>query len=111
MKIAQLSIALELLKNNSLENVNNVIDMGTKSLRVKYNDLEYLFKQTNINFDKKKFSFLKKFPKGNRKSTKLFWESIGVKEYKCIDINKEKDSIYADLNNPFLNREHISKYD
>ena len=40
MKIAQLSIALELLKNNSLENVNNLIDLGTKSLRVKYNDLE-----------------------------------------------------------------------
>ena len=57
MKIGQLSIALELLKNNSLENVNNVIDMGTKSLRVKYSDLEYLFKQTNINFDKKKFFF------------------------------------------------------
>ena len=47
MKIAQLSIALELLKNNSLENINHVIDMGTKSLRVKYNDLEYLFKQAN----------------------------------------------------------------
>ncbi len=111
MKIAQLSIALELLKNNSLKEVKNVIDMGTKTLRVKYDDLEYLFKQTDIDFDEKKFSFLKKFPKGNRRTTKLFWESIGVKKYNCIDINKAKDSIYADLNLPFVDNKHISNYD
>ena len=71
MKIAQLSLALELYKNNTLKNIDSIIDMGTKTLRVKYDDLEYLFNQANIKFDMKKFNFLKNFPKGDRKSTKL----------------------------------------
>ena len=49
MKIAQLSIALELLKNNSLENINHVIDMGTKSLRVKYNGTCMYSKWSGVN--------------------------------------------------------------
>ncbi len=111
MKIAQLSLAVELIKNNYLKNINSIMDMGTKTLRVKYDSIKYLFEQANYNFDKNKFSFLKKFPKGNRESTKLFWNSIGIKNYNCIDINKVKGSIYADLNIPFEDKEHFSKYD
>lgn len=111
MKIAQLSLAVELFKNKTFKNVKSVIDMGTKSLRVKYLDLENLFNQSGIEFDKKKFSFLKKFPKGDRKSTKLFWSSLGIDKYNCMDINKEKGSIFADLNFPFTDNKMFSKFD
>ena len=110
MKIAQLTLALEFIEKKYFKNIKSVMDMGTKSLRVKYEDLEFLFRQSNIKFDKKKYSFLKKFPKGPRKSTKLFWNNIGITDYNCLDINKQKGSIYADLNYPFTDKKHFSKY-
>ena len=111
MKIALLNLAVEFKKNKLFKNVRKIIDMGSKTLRINYNDLEYLFNQSNLNFNKKKFSFLKKFPKGKRKSTSLFWEEIGIKDYNCLDINKEKGSIFCDLNIPFNDKKHIGKYD
>ena len=111
MKIAQLSLAVELFKNQTFKKVKSVADMGTKTLRVKYDDLEYLFLQGGIHFDKSKFSFLKKLPKGDRKSTKLFWQSLGINNYSCLDINKEKDSIYIDLNFPLTDKKLFSKFD
>ena len=90
MKIGLLSLAVELKKNGVFKDVNNIMDMGTKTLRVHYDDLKYLFDQSGIKFNTKKYSFLKKFPKGKRVSNKLFWEDIGIKKYNCLDINEEK---------------------
>jgi len=111
MKNGLLNIAVELKKTGVFKSVNNIIDMGTKTLRIHYDELEYLFNQANIKFNSNKFKFLKNFPKGKRKSTKLFWEELGIKNYNCLDINKEKDSIYCDLNVPFNDKKHIGKYD
>ena len=109
MKNGLLNIAVELKKTGVFKSVNNIIDMGTKTLRIHYDELEYLFNQANIKFNSNKFKFLKNFPKGKRKSTKLFWEELGIKNYNCLDINKEKDSIYCDLNLPFNDKKHIGK--
>ena len=111
MKIGLLSLATELILNGTFKDVKSIIDMGTKALRVHYTDLEYLFEQSNIKFNKNKFKFLKKFPKGKRQSTQLFWEEFGIKNYKCIDINREEGSIYSDLNLPFNKKRHLGKYD
>ena len=67
MKIAQLTLALEFLEKKYFKNIKSVMDMGTKSLRVKYDDLEFLFKQSNIKFDKKKIFFFKKISKRSKK--------------------------------------------
>tara|TARA_Y100000816_G_C26103670_1_gene585666 strand:- start:2138 stop:2989 length:852 start_codon:yes stop_codon:yes gene_type:complete len=111
MKIGLLGLAVELMKNGVFSDVNNVMDMGTKTLRVHYDDLKYLFDQSGIKFNTKKFSFLKKFPKGKRVSNKLFWEEIGIKKYNCLDINEEKGSEFVDLNLPYNNKKHLKKYD
>jgi hypothetical protein len=111
MKIGLISLALQLKMNGTFKNVNKIMDMGTKALRVNYEDLEYAFKQTNLTFEAKKFNFLKEFPKGKRRSTKLFWEQLDIKDYSCLDINNEKDSIYCDLNIPFNDKKHLLKYD
>ena len=111
MKIELLNLAVELKKNNIFKDVKKIIDMGNKTLKVSFDDLEYLFNQANLKFDKKKFSFLRKFPKGERKSTALFWKELGIKDYNCLDINKSKGSIYCDLNEPFNDKKHIGKYD
>ena len=111
MKIGLLNLASELKKNGVFHDVNKIMDMGTKTLRVHYDDLRYLFDQSGIKFDTKKFSFLKKFPKGKRVSNRLFWEEIGIKNYNCLDINEEEGSEFVDLNIPYTNKKHINKYD
>jgi pimeloyl-ACP methyl ester carboxylesterase len=87
MKISQLSLAVELFKNQTFKKVKSVADMGTKTLRVKYDDLEYLFLQGGIHFDKSKFSFLKKSNSINDEYTEWAWNNL----------HKSKDDfIYAD---------------
>ena len=111
MKIGLLTLAVELFNNKTFSHVNNIMDMGNKSIRASYDDLNYLFEQGNINFNEKKFSFLKKFPRGNRKSMKIFWEALGVNNYNCIDLNGKDNSIKFDLNNPYNDKKHLNKYD
>ena len=98
MKIGLINIALDLYKRNILRNIRSLVDMGSKELRVDFNTLKNSYEQIGIDFDQKKFSILKKFPKGKRLSTKNFWSDLGIKNYKCFDINNDHDSIYFDLN-------------
>jgi len=111
MKIGLINIALELFANKKLKTVSNMLDMGSKELRVSYDQLDYAFKQVNFKFNKKKFEKLKIFPKGKRISTKNFWSEVGIKDYKCSDINDSHDSIFIDLNQPFSNKKYLNKFD
>ncbi len=111
MKIGLINIALELFQNKKFKSVNSILDMGSKELRVSYDQLKYAFDQTNIKFNKKKFERLKIFPKGKRISTKNFWQELRIKNYKCSDINKSHDSIYIDLNQPLTDKKLSQKFD
>ena len=111
MKIGLINIALELFQNKKFKSVNSILDMGSKELRVSYDQLKYAFDQTNIKFNKKKFEKLKIFPKGKRISTKNFWQELRIKNYKCSDINKSHDSIYIDLNQPLTDKKLLQKFD
>ena len=111
MKIGLLKLAVELHKNKTFKNVKSIMDMGNKSIRCNYENILYLFDQAGIEVDKRKFNFLKKFPKGDRKSISIFWKQLGIKNYNCIDIHGKDNSINFDLNYPFNKKEHFSKYD
>ena len=111
MKIGLVNIALELFKNKKFSSIDNMLDMGSKEMRVSYNQLKYAFDQVGIKFNKKRFEKLKIFPKGKRISTKNFWQELGVKNYKCSDINKSHDSVYIDLNKPLTNKKLLKKFD
>lgn len=111
MKIGIINIALELFSNKKFKTVSNMLDMGSKELRVSYSQLEYAFKQVNFKFNNKKFEKLKIFPKGKRISTKNFWSEVGIKNYKCSDINNSHDSIFIDLNKPLTNKKYLNKFD
>ena len=111
MKIGLINIALELIASKKLKNVSNMFDMGSKELRVSYDQLDYAFKQVNFRFNKKKFEKLKIFPKGKRISTKNFWLEVGIKDYKCSDINHSHNSIFIDLNQPFTNKKYLNNFD
>ena len=100
MKIGYITLALELKRRGILKNTSNVYDMGSKELRISYNNLKNKFSEYKIKFNSKDFKKLKKFPKGNRISTKFFWKNIGIKNYYCSDINHEHYSKFLDLNYP-----------
>ena len=119
MKICYITLALELKKRGIFKNIHEVYDLGTKELRISFSDLKKKFEEYDIKFNARKFKELKKFPKGNRISTKFFWENIGFKNYYCSDINNEKKTKFLDLNfkstfkkqyqlvNDFGNNEHV----
>lgn len=110
MKIGLMSLALEMRLNGCFKNINSVFDLGFQTLHINYDKLENLLKYSSYKFDKKKYEILKKFPKGKRLSTKLYWESIGVENYFSSDINK-KSKYYIDLNLPLNNNFINKKYD
>ncbi len=110
MKIGLINIALELFNSGKFKELSNVLDLGTKELRVSYNQLNHSFKQAGIKYDKKNFQILKKFPKGKRISTKYFWKELGIKKYSCSDINK-RSKLYIDLNYPLKNKKLKNSYD
>ncbi len=111
MKIGLINLAITLYKNGILSNVESLMDMGTKELRVSYKDLKFSLDQANIKITNKKFNILKKFPKGKRISTKHLWSLLNIKKYNCIDINNSKGSIYHDLNYPLNKKSLLSKFD
>ena len=100
MKIGYINLALELKRRGVLKNTSNVYDMGSKELRISYNDLKNKFNEYKIKFNSKDFEELRRFPKGKRISTKFFWKNIGIKNYYCSDINYEQNSKFLDLNYP-----------
>jgi len=113
MKIGLINIALQLYKLNKFNKLSNILDMGSKELRVTYTDLENAFKSANIDFNKKKFNVLKNFPSGKRISTKNFWEELNIKKHYSLDINKQHNSFFQDLNYPIdkKNKKYLSKFD
>ncbi len=48
MKIGLINLALTLYKNGFFSDVNSMLDMGSKELRVSYTDLKYSLDQVNI---------------------------------------------------------------
>lgn len=111
MKIGLINLALDLYQRGIFKNLDSILDMGTKELRVSYRDLENSLNQVNISLKHKKFNILKKFPKGKRISTQNFWKLLRAKKYTCIDINKSNKSIFLDLNYPLKNKNLNSKFD
>ena len=71
MKIGYINLALELKRRGVLKNTSNVYDMGSKELRISYNDLKNKFNEYKIKFNSKDFEELRRFPKGKRISTKF----------------------------------------
>jgi len=111
MKIGLLRLALEMRLNGSFKKINSVFDLGTQTLHIDFEKLQDLFSYSKYKFDKKKYQILKKFPKGKRLSTKLFWEALDINDYKCSDINRKNNSIFIDLNYPLDENKKYKQYD
>ena len=61
MKIGLINLALTLYKNGFFSDVNSILDMGSKELRISYADLKYSLDEVNIKIKNKNLNILKKF--------------------------------------------------
>ena len=81
MKIGLINLALTLYKNGVFSDVKSLMDMGTKELRVSFNELKFSLDQANIKIKNNKFNILKKFQKGKRISPENIWSILHIKKY------------------------------
>lgn len=107
--IAAVQKTLELYNSGLLKNSNNVIEMGAQELHLKKEDLQQLFYKAGLKSD-----FIEErlnWPSKPGCSSKCLYESLGIKEYQCIDISGKGDAIVHDLNKPFEDQSKFNKFD
>ena len=108
---ATIKVALELHQLGHFKNFSSVIDMGSQELHIDFEKFKYWVKQTNLQFNEEQFYNLKNYPGFPRQPTNEFWKLLGFTDTVCLDINRQHDSIYCDLNFPFDDINHNGKYD
>ncbi len=110
--IAAVQNTLELHNLGYLKNSKSVIEIGSQELHLKKEDLKELFDNAGLKSDLvDKYPNINNWPEKPRCSSKYFYESLGIKEYQCIDINDDYGAIPHDLNKPFEDRSKFNKFD
>jgi len=110
--IAAVQNTLELHNLGYLKNSKSVIEIGSQELHLKKEDLKELFDNAGLKSDLvDKYPNINNWPEKPRCSSKYFYESLGIKEYQCIDINADYGAIPHDLNKPFEDRSKFNKFD
>ena len=116
MKIGLINLALDLYQRGIFTNLDSLLDMGTKELRVSYRDLENSLNQVNISLKHKKYNILKKFPKVTLISHETFYKIISLaNKYKVVGFDENKLRIKTlrngdDFNNEFKKRDLKKKH-
>ena len=110
--IAAVQNTLELYNLGYLKNSKSIIEIGSQELHLKKEDLKQLFNNAGLKSDLvNKYPNINNWPERPRCSAKYFYESLGIKEYQCMDINADYDAIVHDLNKPFEDKSKFNKFD
>ena len=89
-----------------------MIEMGSQDLYLAKGDFDGLLQAAGgIGYDEKVFSNLANWPGRPRVPARHFYELLGAKNYRCIDIGKEYGAIPHDLNFPFTDSSLRSQFD
>lgn len=103
---------LELYQRGHFEDLNSVIEMGSQELHIRKPAFERLVEAAGITeYDKESFNNLEHFPNRPRCPAKPFYELLGAKEYKCVDLNGAHGSLKHDLNKPMTDTAEFGRYD
>jgi hypothetical protein len=106
-----IKLNLELWKKGYFKNIQSVIEMGTQQLDINLEDIEELLCEAGISaYKKEKIAALSRWPNAFC-SSQVFYEMLGIKNYACIDLNKEHGAIPLDLNYPLEDKSFYGKYD
>ena len=110
--IAAVQNTLELHNLGHLKNFKSIIEIGSQELHLKKEDLKQLFDNAGLKSDLvDEYPNINNWPERPRCSAKYFYESLGIKEYQCMDINADYDAIVHDLNKPFEDKSKFNKFD
>mgnify|MGYP000114895092 FL=1 len=97
--LAAVQNTLELHNLGYLKNSKNVFEIGSQELHLKKEDLKQLFDNAGLKSDLvEKYPNINNWPEKPRCSSKFFYESLGIKEYQCMDMNGDYGAIVHDLN-------------
>tara|TARA_B100001971_G_C18197298_1_gene542298 strand:+ start:234 stop:1145 length:912 start_codon:yes stop_codon:yes gene_type:complete len=111
LTIGPIQNLLELHNLGYLKNFNSVCDIGSEELHIKKEDLKKLFEIAGLKTDLVEKYPDTYWPERPRTPAKFFYESLGLKEYQCIDINGDFGGIPHDLNKPFVDKSKFNKFD
>ena len=110
--LAAVQNTLELHNLGYLKNSKNIFEIGSQELQLKKEDLKQLFDNAGLKSDLvEKYPNINNWPEKPRCSSKFFYESLGIKEYQCMDMNGDYGAIVHDLNKPFEDRSKFNKFD
>lgn len=103
---------LELWQRNLLTDVESVLDIGSQELHLTRAEFKELVDIAGLpGYEEKTFQDLANWPGLPRCSSRFFYELLGAKQYRCIDLNQEYGAIPHDLNLPFADETLFNKFD
>ena len=103
---------IELKKLGHFKNFQKVIEFGTQELHLKKEDFKKLLDKSGYeNTDLNLFKGIDNWPKHPRCTAKYFYEMLGFKEYRTLDLNKQFNTINHDFNEQFLDKNFFGKFD
>ena len=110
--LAAVTNYLELHSLGYFKNSKSICEIGSQELHLKKEDLKQLFDNAGLKSDLvDDYPNINNWPERPRCSAKYFYESLGIKEYQCMDINGDYGAIAHDLNKPFEDKSKFNKFD
>jgi SAM-dependent methyltransferase len=105
-------IYLELWQRNLFANVESVMEVGSQELHLSMDNFKQLVDAAGIpDYDEKSLPNLDNWPAQPRCSARYFYEMLGAKQYRCMDLNQEFGAIAHDLNLPFTDESFYNQFD
>jgi len=113
VSISVVQNTLELYNLGYLKDSKSIFELGSQDLHIKKKDLKQLFDDAGLDSNVvDEYPNLDNWPDGPpRCSARYFYESLGIKEYQCMDTNGDYGSIVHDLNKPFEDKSKFNKFD
>jgi SAM-dependent methyltransferase len=109
---SSVQLYLELWKKGLFRNASSAVDMGSQELHITVQDFEKLLNLYGVpGYKKENFPHLENWPAQPRCSARHLYELFGVKEYACIDLNREFGAIPHDLNLPLEDKSLYGRFD
>ena len=110
--IASVQNILELYNLGYLKNSKSIMEIGSQEIQMHKEDLKQLFDNAGLKSDLvDKYPNMNNWPERPFCTSKYFYESLGIKEYQCMDINGDHGAIVHDLNKPFEDKSKFNKFD
>jgi hypothetical protein len=109
---AAVRLYLELWQRKLLANVDAVIDMGSQELHLTKATFERLIDAAGLpGYNEQVFADLAHWPGQPRCSARPFYQLLGAKDYRCMDLNEEYGAIRHDINLPLTDPPLFGRFD